>query len=174
MLLPRADALAIALACVATLAALSAPAVAAGPHPLVSHPAPAFSLPGRDGAPVTLESLRGKVVLVDFWASWCGPCKSSFPWLASLGTTFPDSGFVVVAVNLDKKRAAADEFLAKHPAPFTVLFDPEGKAAEAFKVAAMPTTFLVGRDGAIVETHAGFDAKKTREYEARIREVLAP
>lgn len=176
MPIPRAGALApaiaLALALSVCLPLVPGPVHAADVRPSMQRQAPALSLPARDGTTVTLESLRGRVVLLDFWASWCGPCKSSFPWLASLGSTFPDSDLVVVAVNLDKKRAAADEFLAKHAAPFTVLFDPEGKVAEAFKVNAMPMTFLVGRDGAIVESHPGFDAKKTRQYEDRIREAL--
>ena len=132
--------------------------------------APVFTLPTRHEN-VCSDSLRGKVVVLDFWASWCGPCRASFPWLRSLHERFADRGVVVVAVNLDKSRNDADAFLAKYPAPFTVAFDPEGKTPEAYKVAAMPTTFIIGRDGTILNRHAGFDPKQTAAVEALIREA---
>lgn len=138
--------------------------------------APAFTLAGRSGE-VRLAELRGKVVVVDFWASWCGPCRASFPWLAKLAERHRARGFEVVAVNLDKERALADAFLAEHlpkvPAGFTVAFDPKGGTAESFHVAAMPTSFVIGRDGSVVYRHAGFDARKTAELELHIEEALA-
>ena len=135
-------------------------------------PAPQFTLPTRQGS-VCSDSLRGKVVFVDFWASWCEPCRESFPWMKSLHERYASKGLVVVAINLDKKRAAADDFLAKYPAPFQVAFDPAGKTAEAFKVAAMPSSFLVGPQGTILSTHAGFDPKKTGAIEALIQEACS-
>jgi cytochrome c biogenesis protein CcmG, thiol:disulfide interchange protein DsbE len=134
--------------------------------------APAFTLPSRDGT-VSSDSLRGKVVYLDFWASWCGPCRGSFPWLRSLHERYGSKGLVVVAVNLDKTRADADAFLEQFPAPFTVAFDPAGKTPEAYHVAAMPTSFLIGRNGAIVHRHAGFNPKQTAKIEALIEEACA-
>jgi thiol-disulfide isomerase/thioredoxin len=123
---------------------------------------------------VALESLRGKVVLVDFWASWCVPCHKSFPWLDAVQKKYAAQGLTVLAVNVDKERAAADGFLAQHPVSFTVGYDPSGKAAEAMHVSGMPSTFLVGRDGILLASHIGFDPKKTAAFEHAIEEALKP
>ena len=133
--------------------------------------APAFTLPGLQGE-VTLGSLRGKAVLVDFWASWCGPCRQSFPWMNGLQKRYGDKGLAIVAVNLDKDRELASHFLAEVPAAFTVAFDPAGKTAESYRVKALPTTFLVSPDGKLLLTHTGFDAKHASEFEAQIAEAL--
>lgn len=146
------------------------PALAKGSAPSPGDPAPGFALPGRT-APVTLDSLRDRVVLLDFWASWCGPCRQSFPWMASLQESLGTRGLRVVAVNLDKERALADAFLAEHPAPFAVAFDPEGATAGRYGVRAMPTSVLVGRDGKILLVHPGFDARTAGEYRHAIEEA---
>ncbi len=131
---------------------------------------PNFLLPTRTGY-VSPDSLRGKVVLIDFWASWCGPCRQSFPWMNDVYSRYAAQGFRVVAIDLDKSRDLADEFLAEHPATFTVAFDPAGKTAEAFDVSAMPTSYLVGRDGQILYSHAGFDPRRTASLENQIQEA---
>jgi len=156
----------------------SIPEARAASKPAVPQSAPDVSLPSRNGGRVSLLTFRGKVVLVDFWASWCGPCKQSFPWLASLRSRYPDSTLAVVAINLDKKREAAEDFLIDHPASFTVLFDPDGKSADAFLSAShaspgIPMSFIIGRDGTILDARIGFDPKKTAAYEATIAEALA-
>ena len=133
--------------------------------------APSFSLPGRQGT-VTLASLSGKVVYVDFWASWCAPCRASFPWLRAMHERYASRGLTIVAINLDKDRPLAEGFLGEFPAPFLIAFDPAGKTAEAFQVSTMPSSFLVGRDGSILFSHAGFDSKDAGDLEARIREAL--
>ena len=130
--------------------------------------APSFHLPTPHGS-VALDSLRGKVVLVDFWASWCVPCERSFPWMGALYDSLAPLGFEIVAINLDKDRAATDAFLARHPSRFTIAFDPNGKSAEAYQVKAMPSSFVIDRSGAIVLSHRGFDPKKTADIEALIR-----
>jgi cytochrome c biogenesis protein CcmG/thiol:disulfide interchange protein DsbE len=152
---------------------LSSPALSksapkgAGSPPL----APRFTLPTRDGT-VSLDSLRGKVVYVDFWASWCVPCKESFPWMKTLNDRFAGKGLVIVAIDLDKDRGAADSFLEKYPAPFPVAFDPSGKTAKAFKVWGMPTSYIVSPTGTILSTHPGFDAKRAPAIESEIAAVL--
>jgi cytochrome c biogenesis protein CcmG, thiol:disulfide interchange protein DsbE len=138
-----------------------------------SVPAPGFTLATRTGT-VDLDSLRGKVVLVDFWASWCEPCRRSFPWLASLHQRYAQRGLTIVAINLDKDRAAAEAFLKRFPAPFPVAFDPPGKSAEAFGVSAMPTSYLIGPTGTVLYSHEGFTPKDTSGIEARIREACQP
>ena len=133
--------------------------------------APDFRLPARDGSTVALDSLDAKVVLVDFWASWCEPCRKSFPWLSSLHERYAGKGLVIVAINLDKKREPAESFLSKYPAPFVVAFDPAGETAERFHVKAMPTSFVLDGNRTIVLTHSGFDPKKTDAIETLIREA---
>ena len=121
-------------------------------------------------APASSDSLvsghEGKVVVVDFWASWCGPCRRSFPWMNAMIEKYADDGLVIVAVNLDKDRAAADAFLAEIPANFQIEFDPEASIAREYGVEAMPSSFVFGRDGELVARHLGFKIKKQDEYEA--------
>jgi cytochrome c biogenesis protein CcmG/thiol:disulfide interchange protein DsbE len=147
------------------------PAFAKSPDAGGAAKAPSFTLPTRTGV-VSSDSLRGKVVLVDFWASWCGPCRKSFPWLREMYDRYGGRGLEVVAINLDKNRHAAEAFLDKHPAPFTVAFDPSGKSAEAFRVWGMPTGFVVGPSGEILDTYAGFNPKDGDRIEARIEKVI--
>lgn len=158
-----------------SLVALGSPVLAKTPGSPTAMPrvAPGFNLPTRDGS-VCLDSLRGRVVLVDFWASWCEPCRQSFPWLKTLHERYAAKGLTIVAINLDKKRPAADAFLTRYPAPFTVAFDPSGKTAEAFKATAMPSSYLVGPTGAILLTHTGFNQGDTGAIETKIREACAP
>lgn len=135
--------------------------------------APEFTLPTRTGPPATLQDFRGKVVLVDFWASWCGPCRQSFPWMSSMIDKYAAQGLVIVSIDLDKNREAADEFLAKYRPPFIVAFDPAGRTAEAFDVDAMPSSFIVSRDGRIVYAHQGFELAKANSIENQIKEALS-
>ena len=142
-------------------------------HPAVKEPAPAFRLPGVRGT-IESDSLRGHVVYVDFWASWCGPCRRSFPWLARMQEKYGAKGLEIVAIDLDQERREGEKFLAQFPAPFHVAFDATGKTAEAFGVEAMPTSFLIGRDGKILERHAGFDDKHAAELEEKIGKECGP
>ncbi|MFN8588615.1 MAG: TlpA disulfide reductase family protein [Candidatus Eisenbacteria bacterium] len=146
----------------------------AGPVHAATAPrtAPAFTLPTRT-ATVESDSLRGRVVVVDFWASWCGPCRKSFPWLAGLQKKYADRGLVVVGVNLDKDRQLAEGFLRDFDVPFTIAFDPAGRSAAAYAVKGMPTTCLVGRDGTLLDSHVGFTADKAAAFERLIEEALA-
>ena len=128
-------------------------------------------LPAAPRWPV-LDTLQGKVVLVDFWASWCGPCLQSFPWMNGLHAEHADDGLVIVAVNLDQDRALAEAFLKKVPAQFRVEYDQEGKLARQFGVEAMPTSFLIGRDGTVRARHAGFRAKQREGREQEIVRLL--
>jgi thiol-disulfide isomerase/thioredoxin len=124
--------------------------------------APAFTLPDGHGAPVSSADLRGKVVLVDFWASWCVPCLKSFPWLTAMQAKYGARGLVVVGINLDKSQADAQRFLGRVPHDFTLLYDPEGSTARSFAVKAMPSSFLLDRRGGLVLEHGGFrDADQT-------------
>ena len=163
----------VSIAFAACIAAVTvAPAHAARRHDGASVAAPGFSLPASQGTAV-LDSLRGKVVWVDFWASWCEPCRKSFPWMKSMASRYGPKGFTIVAINLDKQRDDAEAFLGRYEAPFTVAFDPSGRTAEAYEVKAMPTSFLIDRGGSIVYTHAGFDARSAAAAESLIAGACA-
>jgi thiol-disulfide isomerase/thioredoxin len=119
-----------------------------------------------------LAGLAGKVVLVDFWASWCGPCLRSFPWMNELQQRHAGDGLVIVAVNLDQDRSFANAFLQKLPPKFRIEFDSAGKVAKQFGVEAMPTSFLVDRRGQVRVRHAGFRDAQRAEREQQIQQLL--
>lgn len=132
---------------------------------------PDFSL-ASDHGPVRLADLRGKTVYLDFWASWCSPCRSSFPWMNAMQARYADKGLVIVAVNLDKDKALAQTFLAQMPAKFTVAYDPEGAVAKQFQVKGMPSSFVIDRDGEVQATHVGFRDKDKAELESQIQRLV--
>jgi thiol-disulfide isomerase/thioredoxin len=134
----------------------------------------AASAPPPQAAPrwPLLDSLQGKVVLVDFWASWCAPCLQSFPWMNDLHARHGGDGLVIVAVNVDQERALADAFLKKVPARFRVEYDQTGSLARQFEVQAMPTSFLIDRQGNIRVRHAGFREKQRADREQQIVQLL--
>lgn len=116
----------------------------------------------------------GKVVLVDFWASWCAPCKASFPMLAKLNRELGPKGFVVVAVGIDEKPAAADAFVKKLNPDFSTLHDHGQRLVRQVEVPTMPTSFLLGRDGKVRFIHRGFHGDRTEaELRRQIAELLA-
>lgn len=133
--------------------------------------APELSLPGLNDS-VDLSSLKGKVVYVDFLASWCGPCKQSFPVMNELQAKYRAQGFEIVAVNLDAKRGDADKFMAEVPAQFTVAFDAKGESAKRFEIKGMPSSYLIGRDGKIIVAHKGFKEEHTKLLETQIAQAL--
>ena len=139
----------------------------------VGDAAPGFSLPSTDGRPIVLEKLRGQVVYVDFWASWCAPCRRSFPWMSELQQRYGERGFTIVAINVDKQRADAERFLQANAARFTVVYDPEGATPLAYAVAGMPSSYLIDRRGNVVEIEAGFRDERKSAREATIRSLLA-
>ncbi len=131
-----------------------------------------FSLPSLDGKSVTLSDLKGAVVIVDFWASWCGPCKKELPALDRLAAKY--SGKVVVlAVNIDKDRKKADAFLSQAKvSSATVLLDPAGKVAAAYDVPTMPSSYVVDSHGIIKHVQAGFKSGDEETIEDKVRELM--
>jgi thiol-disulfide isomerase/thioredoxin len=116
-----------------------------------------FRLDFLDGSGTfNLEQTRGQVVLIDFWASWCGPCKVSLPELSKINASMRDKGFKVVAVNLDKDVEKAREFLKRIDVSYEVVHDPSGAVAELYEVPSMPTSVLLDREGNIRLVHKGF------------------
>ena len=124
------------------------------------------------GDALRLADYRGKVVVVDFWASWCVPCRRSFPWMNDMQARYGEHGLVVVGINVDRERSAADQFLAEIPADFRIHYDTDGRLAEQFGVEAMPSSYVIGRDGEIVARHLGFKVRKQDEYEAILVDAL--
>ncbi|HEY6898858.1 MAG TPA: TlpA disulfide reductase family protein [Rhodocyclaceae bacterium] len=130
-----------------------------------------FSLPGRT-AQVRLSAAKGKVVYLDFWASWCGPCRLSFPWMNLMQARYGAKGLQVIAVNVDEKPDDALRFLALVPADFTIAFDSRGDTPAKYGVKGMPMSYLVDRDGVVVYRHMGFNAADRDELERQIRQAL--
>ena len=119
-----------------------------------------------------LDQYRNQVVYLDFWASWCIPCKKSFPWMNEMHRKYKDQGLKIIAVNVDENPADADKFLADTPAEFTILRDPDGALAEHYKLIGMPTSLLFDTEGKLVSRHAGFKKSKTKSYEAELKQLL--
>ena len=136
--------------------------------------AAAIELSELDGSPVSsMQQLEGKVVLVDFWASWCAPCRKSFPWLNTMQQRHAVDGLVVLAVNEDTERSEAERFLQHVPANFAVLYDRAGALAEQYQLMGMPSSFLIDKKGQIRYRHIGFKQADIAGYETQIRQLLA-
>ena len=119
-----------------------------------------------------LKNHQGKVVYLDFWASWCKPCQKSFPWMNSLLEKYPAEAFTVITVNLDAESDAMHHFLGKVDAKFDIYHDPSGRIAEQFKIEGMPTSYLIDASGKVVRKHIGFYTKRLEKYEREIEELL--
>lgn len=123
----------------------------------------------------TVPDCKGKVVLVDFCASWCAPCRASFPAMNELQTRYAGKDLVIIAVSVDEKRATLDAFLKRTPASFAVVRDAQQKLVAAARVETMPTSFILGRDGRVRFIHAGFKGRETKQkYQDQIDSLLAP
>jgi thiol-disulfide isomerase/thioredoxin len=156
---------------VAALAAwLAGPALAASTGDV----APGFKLAKLDGSgELKLGDLRGKVVFVDFWASWCAPCQKSMPLFDALAKEFPADRFQLIGVNVDKDVGAAKKALAKRPVSYAIVSDPSGSLPGRYGVETMPMAYLIDGDGAVRYVHKGFrdgDVEKLRKH---IQKLLA-
>jgi len=157
----------VIIGCFALLTA--APGFAAAPIK-VGDTFPSFSESKLEGS---LPDLKGKVVLVDFWASWCVPCKRSFPALNELHKRYGDKGLVIIGVNVDEQRASMDKFLKATPASFALVRDAEQKLVAKTEVDVMPTSFLLDATGRVRFLHRGYQGDETKkEYIREIEELL--
>jgi thiol-disulfide isomerase/thioredoxin len=134
---------------------------------------PPIDLPDQHGEKVDLQALRGRVVLVDFWASWCAPCKEGMPILQALHEEYADQGLVIVGVNIDNNRKKMDKFLRGTPVTFRLVHDPKTSIAQRYEPPTMPTSYFIARDGKVRYLHEGFRKKDAEGIEAKIRKLLA-
>lgn len=140
-------------------------------NPALAQKAPAFSLKGDKGN-VTLSTYKNKVVYVDFWASWCKPCRKSFPFMNEMQARYAKQGLQIIGINLDNDKQAARDFLKKNPAEFTIAYDPDGKTPGLYNLKVMPTSYLIDRKGNLVHVHKGFKENQKQKMEALILKTL--
>ncbi len=126
-----------------------------------------------DGRPFSLDSLKGRVVVLDFWASWCVPCRESVPFFDGLQQKYRAQGLTIVGLTLEDDEDAITDFLADEPATFAIVRDPTGRAGEAFRVVAMPTTFLIDREGRTVARFEGSNKQVHARLEAAVTTLLS-
>jgi peroxiredoxin len=134
--------------------------------------APAFQLPSSSNAPLALNDLKGQVVLINFWASWCGPCRQEMPVLEQMYKKYKAAGFTLLGVNVEPKSADALGFLKATPVSFPILFDTESQVSKLYEVAGMPSTVILDRTGKVRYIHHGYKPGEESEYLDQIRNLM--
>ena len=138
-----------------------------------SGPAPAFQLTGRNGKAIDLSQYKGQVVMINFWATWCGPCRQEMPLLEDIYKKYKPMGFTLVGVNVEPDAKGAEAWLSKQkPVSFPIAFDTESKVSKMYKVAGMPSTVIVDRKGNVRALHRGYKAGDENFYLTQIRTML--
>ena len=150
-------------------AILSAAPVLAGD---ATGPAAEFTLPARTGETVALSSLKGRVVLINFWATWCGPCRKEMPLLEQIQKKYASLGFTLLGVNVEEDTAMMDTFLKDVPVTFPILLDPANGISKLYNVSAMPSTVIVDRKGNIRYIHQGYKPGDESKYQDIIRQLI--
>jgi len=136
-----------------------------------SETAPNFKLQGQKKQ-INLSDYRGQIIYLDFWASWCQPCRKTFGWMNKMQSLYGKEGFKVIAINLDESRDQANKFLKQIPAKFDVAFDPRGNTAKSYNVKAMPSSYIIDKNGNVVHANLGFRGKDKEKLEEKIRELV--
>jgi thiol-disulfide isomerase/thioredoxin len=144
--------------------------VAGGGHS--SSEAPGFSLPDASGNEVSLDDFAGDVVLLNFWASWCGPCRAEMPLLDQLSDRYGDLGFTMLGINVEEDSALADRFLEGTPVDFPILYDRANSVSQLYDVVAMPTTVILDRQGTVRFVHHGYEPGYENDYQDQIRALI--
>ena len=147
---------------------IALPVVAAAP----SGPAPEFTLPEKGGGQVALAKYKGQVVMLNFWASWCGPCRQEMPLLESIYKKYNRLGFTLIGVNVEPDSNAANEWLKQTPVSFPILYDKESKVSKMYDVAGMPSTVIIDRTGKVRVLHRGYKPGDENEYLDSIRTLV--
>ena len=164
-----------AAALLAALVALALPAWAAADSAadaVAPSPAPAFTLQATDGRQVSLAQFKGDVVMINFWASWCGPCRQEMPLLDSIYRKYKDMGFELIGVNVEPDSKAANAWLKATPVTYPVLYDPQSKVSQLYQVQAMPTTVIIDRSGTVRFLHRGYLPGDENAYLNSIRSLI--
>ncbi|KZY29080.1 redoxin [Oleiphilus sp. HI0068] len=138
----------------------------------LSGAAPDFTLKSNQGSNIRLEELKGEVVMLNFWASWCGPCRQEMPLMNDIFAKYEDLGFTILAVNVDEDSADADRFLKAVPVDFPVVYDSTSKVSEMYEVDAMPTTVMIDRDGNKRFLHRGYKPGYEEEYANQVKQLI--
>ncbi len=154
-------------ALVAGLTFAGAPVVASSPSP-----APDFTLPARDGGKIHLGDLRGQVVMINFWATWCGPCRQEMPLLEQIHEKYEPLGFTLLGVNVEPDSKEAQAWLAKMGVTFPILFDRDNAVSSSFGVEAMPSSVLIDREGRVRHVHRGYKPGDESVYADLIRDLV--
>lgn len=138
----------------------------------VKQTAPDFTLASNTGANIRLKDLRGKVVMINFWATWCAPCRKELPLLNKIYNKYKSKGFVLLGVNIDNSNKLAIKMIKELKINFPVLFDKTQATSEAYDLQAMPSTFIVDKHGVIRFRHFGFKSGYERKYEKDVKSLL--
>jgi peroxiredoxin len=136
------------------------------------YPAPEFTLKSLKDKNLSLKELRGQVVMINFWATWCGPCRQEMPALNTLYEKYRDTGFVLLGINVDSESVNAIQMVSKLKATYPILFDTDKRASVLYQVSAMPTTILIDRDGKVRYIQKGYVTGIENKYQAQIRGLL--
>ncbi|HWF98985.1 MAG TPA: TlpA disulfide reductase family protein [Steroidobacteraceae bacterium] len=134
--------------------------------------APGFTLPARDGKVVTLTQFKGDVVMINFWASWCGPCRQEMPLLDSIYKQYKDMGFVLLGVNVEPSSHDANAWLMQTPVSYPILYDTKSQVSQLYHVQAMPTTVIIDRQGVVRYVHNGYLPGDENQYMNSIRSLI--
>ena len=135
-------------------------------------PAPDFTLMNQSGEPVSLSELRGQVVMINFWASWCAPCREEMPLLEQIHQRYEPLGFTLLGVNVEENSADAENWLKDRPVSFPILFDPQNGVSKLYDVVAMPSTVLIDRSGNVRFLHHGYQPGLENEYQDQVRALV--
>jgi peroxiredoxin len=135
-------------------------------------PAPSFTLAALSGQQAALSQYKGQVVMVNFWATWCGPCQQEMPLLDQMYKKYKPAGFTLIGVNVDKEAPPVRELMARKPVSFPVLLDPANQVSKAYHVDEMPSSVLIDRKGEIRYIHRGYRPGDENEYQDRIRQLI--
>jgi len=135
-------------------------------------PAPAFTLSTLGGRTDALSQYKGQVVMLNFWATWCGPCQQEMPLLDQIYKTYKPAGFTLLGISVDTDEPAVKALLARRPVSFTVLLDPKNEVSREYRVNEMPSTVIIDRKGEIRYVHRGYKPGDENEYQDRIRQLI--
>lgn len=132
-------------------------------------PAPDFTLPDAEGVAITLSELKGEVVMLNFWASWCGPCRQEMPLLDAIYQKYAPLGFTLLGINVEENSADGEAWLQERPVSFPVLYDPANGVSKLYDVIAMPSTVLIDRQGNVRYLHHGYKPGYENTYIDQVR-----